>query len=116
MSQIKWIIFDLGGIIVPEIGDLITHKIAKVLNVSDEYLKEIAGKFKQQITTGSMTLLDMYSIITKELLVQFSPNHLLQEHLKEYRMLGANHDADIVEFIKTLKKKYKVACLTNVET
>jgi FMN phosphatase YigB (HAD superfamily) len=31
-------------------------------------------------------------------------------------MLGTNHDADIVEFIKTLKKKYKVACLTNVET
>ena len=31
-------------------------------------------------------------------------------------MLGTNHDADIVEFIKTLKKKYKVACLTNIET
>ena len=43
-------------------------------------------------------------------------DYLLQEHLKEYRMLGTNHDADIVEFIKTLKKKYKVACLTNVET
>ncbi|MGD1007727.1 MAG: HAD-IA family hydrolase [Ignavibacteriaceae bacterium] len=116
MNKIKWIIFDLGGIIVAEIGPLINHKIANILNVSDKKLKEIVSKFQRQITTGSMTLLDMYYIITKELAVQISANYLLQEHLNEYRMLGINHNADIVNFIKTLRKKYKVACLTNVET
>jgi putative hydrolase of the HAD superfamily len=116
MNKIKWIIFDLGGIVVTEIGPLINHKIANVLNVSDGKLKEIVSKFQRQITTGSMTLLDMYYIITKELSVQISANYLLQEHLNEYRMLGINHNADIVNFIETLRKKYKVACLTNVET
>jgi hypothetical protein len=67
MNKIKWIIFDLGGIIVAEIGPLINHKIANILNVSDKKLKEIVSKFQRQITTGSMTLLDMYYIITKEL-------------------------------------------------
>jgi putative hydrolase of the HAD superfamily len=116
MNKIKWIIFDLGGIVVTEIGPLINHKIANVLNVSDGKLKEIVSKFQRQITTGSMTLLDMYYIITKELSVQISANYLLQEHLNEYRMLGINHNSDIVNFIETLRKKYKVACLTNVET
>jgi HAD superfamily hydrolase (TIGR01509 family) len=115
MNNIKWIIFDLGGIVVPEIGYQINHKIANVLNVPDEKLKEIVGKFQRQVTTGSMTLLEMYSIITKKLSVQISSNYLLQEHLNEYIRLGIIHNADSVHLIETLKKGYKIACLTNVE-
>jgi HAD superfamily hydrolase (TIGR01509 family) len=115
MNHTKWIIFDLGGILVPEVGHLINHKIANVLNVSDEKLKDIVSNFRRQTTIGSMTLLELYSIITKEFSSQIPPGYLLQEHLNEYRRLALNHNADVVEYIETLKKGYKVACLSNLE-
>jgi putative hydrolase of the HAD superfamily len=115
MNKIKWIIFDLGGIIVPETGQFRNHKIATLLNVPDEQLNEIADKFQRQITTGSMTLLELYTIIVDKLSARISPDYLLQEHINEYVRLGIIHNADVVHFIETLKKEYKVACLTNVE-
>jgi len=115
MNKIKWIIFDLGGIVVPETGQSINHKIAYALNLSDEKLKEIASKFHRQITAGSITLFEMYSEITKELSIPISAEYLLQEHLNEFIRLGIIHNADIVHFIETLKDEYKVACLTNLE-
>jgi putative hydrolase of the HAD superfamily len=115
MNKIKWIIFDLGGIVVPETGNSINHKIANALNVPDEKLIEITGKFHRQITTGSISLFDMYSLIAKELSIQISPDYLLQEHLNEFKRIGIIHKTGIVNFIKTLKKNFKLACLTNVE-
>jgi len=115
MNNIKWIIFDLGGIVIPETGHLITHKVANMINVPDDKLKEITGKFHRQITTGSTTLLDMYSLTVKELALTFHSDVLLEEHLKQFRLYGTNHYSDVVNFIKTLKQNYKVACLTNLE-
>lgn len=115
MNKIKWIIFDLGGIVVPEVSSLIYNRIAKVLNISDEKLKEIISKYHRQTTAGSMTFLEMYSIIVKEISSPVSPDYLLQEHLNAYRTLAKIHDADVVEYIETLKKDYKVACLSNLE-
>ena len=115
MTKIKWIIFDLGGIIILETSDLINNKIADILNIPDEKLKETAGKLHRQITAGAITLLEMYSIITKELSIHISANILLEEHLKQFRMLATKHNAGVVDFIKTLKNVYKVACLSNLE-
>jgi HAD superfamily hydrolase (TIGR01509 family) len=115
MNNIKWIIFDLGGIVVPEVTYLIRHKIAKELNLSDEKLNDTVKRFQRQLMNGSMTLLEMYSILTKELSVRIPPDYLLQEHLNEYKSNALKHNAGTVELINNLKKKYGVACLSNLE-
>jgi putative hydrolase of the HAD superfamily len=115
MTKIKWIIFDLGGIVVPEVGNLIRHKIANELNVSEEWIKETFIKFQRPLMTGSLTLREMYVQITKELSLNISPDHLLLEHLNEYKKYTLIHNKDTVEYIAALKKDYKVACLSNLE-
>jgi HAD superfamily hydrolase (TIGR01509 family) len=115
MNKIKWIVFDLGGIVVPEVGHLIRHKIANELNASDEYIKDTFIKFQRQLMTGAMTLLNVYSIITKELSSNISPDHLLLEHLNDYKKYTLTHNKDTVEYIESLKSEYRVACLSNLE-
>ena len=115
MKKIKWIIFDLGGIVVPEIEPIINRKIAEVLNISEKKLIEIHKKYKGQITSGALTLFDMYSAITNELGIQVSSKYLLQEHLNMYEINGIKHYNDVVLLIESLKKNYGVACLTNLE-
>jgi HAD superfamily hydrolase (TIGR01509 family) len=115
MNKIKWIIFDLGGIVVPEVGNLIRHKIANELNVSEEDMKQTFIKFQPQLMKGSLTLLEMYAIITNELSASISPDHLLLVHLNEYKKHALTHNKDTVEYIESLKSEYKVACLSNLE-
>jgi HAD superfamily hydrolase (TIGR01509 family) len=115
MNKIKWIIFDLGGIVVPEIGNIINHEIANALSISADTLEGHLGKYKRQITAGSLTLLEMYSEIRDELNSQLSPEYLLHVHLNTYIAHGNKHNNDVVLFIQYLRKNYNVACLTNLE-
>jgi len=115
MKDIKWVIFDLGGIVVPESKDLIDNRIAEYLSISVSQFLEMQEEFMQQVTMGKITLLEVYSILVERLELSVSPDSILEKHLSAFREVSTRQDSDILHMIGALKDNYNVGCLTNTE-
>jgi epoxide hydrolase-like predicted phosphatase len=113
--MIKAIIFDLGGVLVPERIRTIKKSIAEELGTNN--LDSLLNKddLKGKTTRGEISLLDLYTDITKNLDTQISPENLLNKHLTIYKREATKLDQDVMSIIESLKGKYSVACLTNTE-
>jgi HAD superfamily hydrolase (TIGR01509 family) len=114
-QDIAWVVFDLGGIVVPESGTLIDNEMSAYLTLSPHQLSIFTSKFSQGLTTGKVSLLDMYSEILREWRLPFLPDDILKHHLAYYRQVSTQHNAKVVRLIETLKDYFGVACLTNTE-
>lgn len=115
MIDIKWIIFDLGGIVVPESKGLIDKSIAEYLNISVSQFQELTEEYMHQVTTGDISLFGFYSILIKRLKVSVSPESVLEKHISMFKNVSTRQDSDIIHIINLLKKNYNVGCLTNTE-
>jgi len=114
---IKYIIFDLGGIVVPESGNLIFQKIANFLGTGIPKLEILTKDLKPKTTTGEITLRDLYAEILKQLgKTNIKPDKVLKKHLELYKEYSTTQDKDILDLIKRLKERCSVVCLTNTET
>ena len=56
----KVIIFDLGGVLIPEKWDFIKGEIAKELKVSSEEFSELMKGFEDDLRKGKIGLIDVY--------------------------------------------------------
>ena len=122
MIDIKWVIFDLGGIVVPESKGILAKKegltvkeIAEYLNISVSQFQELTEEYMHQVTTGDITLFGFYSILIERLKVSVSPENVLKKHISIFRKASTRQDSDIIHIIDLLKKDYNVGCLTNTE-
>jgi len=114
MNQLETIIFDLGGILVPEKWDVILKGIAQEIDVNPIKLSELIDPLKPYATTGDLSLLQVYSKVA-ESLENGDPQQLLDTHMKLYEEHGTERDQRIIDLIERLKKDYDVVCLTNAE-
>jgi HAD superfamily hydrolase (TIGR01509 family) len=115
IKDIAWVVFDLGGIVVPESGTLIDNEMSAYLRVSPPQLSSFTSKFRRGLTTGKVSLLEMYSDILREWGLPFLPDDVLKYHLAFYRQVSTQHNSEVVRLIETLKNHFGVACLTNTE-
>lgn len=113
--MIEAIIFDLGGILVPEAGNKIPHDMANFLNIPQNKFDEITFPFKPQLTTGEMNLHTMYSHLIQTEHLTLAASEATAKHLEIYKQLCSKKDERIISLVETLKKKYLVAALTNTE-
>ncbi len=111
----KVIIFDLGGVIVAEKADYIAGKIAEMIGVSLEDYQKISKELKNRVTSGEITLLEMYAEIVQVLGKNVDPQEILDFHLKIYVETSTEKNPDMLDLIEKLKKNYKVVALTNTE-
>ena len=114
-SEIQWVIFDLGGIVVPESSGLLCNEMAAYLEISPQQLSRFTDTRARDLTSGIMTLLEMYSDIVHALSLPLPAESALKHHLSFYRQFCTRHDANVVGIIQSLKKSFNVACLTNTE-
>ena len=114
-SEIEWVIFDLGGIVVPESGGMISNEMAAYLKISPEQLSRFTDTRARALTCGTMTLLEMYSDMVHALSLPIPAESVLKHHLSFYRQFCTRHDANVVGIIQSLKRSFSVACLTNTE-
>ncbi len=112
---IKAFIFDLGGIVVPEKGDVIKEKVSNYLGITKPELIRLEGKLKLKVENGQITLLEMYSRITRELRKEINPKSVLQKHISLYKKTSTKRYPRVLDIIRKLKREYKVVCLTNTE-
>ncbi len=113
--EIHWIIFDLGGIIIPESGELINNEMSASLNISSRHLSGFTSSYKREMTIGRISLLEMYTELIRKLSLPVSPEDALKHHLAFYRQVCTKHNPDIIRIIEMLRKYFSVACLTNTE-
>lgn len=111
----KVIIFDLGGVIVPEKAGYIADKISEIIGISVEEFNKISGELKGRVTSGEITLLEMYAEIVQILNKNIDPQDLLDAHFKFYIETSTERDSNMLDLIENLKKNYKVVALTNTE-
>jgi|TARA_Y100000034_G_C6904003_1_gene418930 putative hydrolase of the HAD superfamily len=111
----KVIVFDLGGVLIPEKGDYIAENISDILGVSLEHYHESLKGIRDKTTTGEITLLEMYRLLIEKLGKDNDAKILYDKHFELYEQSSTAIDPQIVELIRRLKKNYKVVSLTNTE-
>ncbi len=113
--MIEVILFDLGGVLIPEMATPIDTEIAKVLGIPNQnYLKKI-NEIKPLVRKGNITLLDMYSEIKESLDKNIKPESVLKRHVDLYKKVSTKRDDRMVRLIEKLKHNYKVCCITETE-
>ncbi len=114
--MIRAIIFDLGGIIIPDTTPYIRKQVATILDIKELELDSMMRELHPQYTEGRITLQRAYQKILDRL-HKSSPKSqdLLKAHLAAFSERMLSPYPDVIEYIDELKKGHKVACLTNTE-
>jgi putative hydrolase of the HAD superfamily len=115
MNTVKWVIFDLGGIVIPETWDSIIAQVAADAGVSPQRLAELVLLYHDEATKGKRTLLQVYRSVARDLTLEGSPEEALRRHLTLYRQMSAQHNPDIVALMRQLHTGHSLASLTNTE-
>lgn len=113
--MISTIIFDLGGIVAPEAGNSIQEGMAMYLAIPQKSLAEFTAPLKPNLTTGEMTLHEMYDSLAKSRGFALTADDMLRRHFELYEQHQTAMDARILELVEKLKQAYTVVCLTNTE-
>jgi putative hydrolase of the HAD superfamily len=115
MNTVKWVIFDLGGIVIPETLDSIIAQVAADAGLSPRRLAESIMLYHDEAIKGKQTLLQVYRSVVRDLALKSSPEEVLGRHLTLYRQMSAKHDPGTVALMRRLHTVHSLACLTNTE-
>ena len=117
--MIKTIIFDLGGVIILEPHDswkTFLPKMAAMFGIDSDVLASEFINNRVRLQTGKMTLLDLFKKISSVSGRQTDPKDLLQKYLELYKeSCGGEYDMKLLDIVHKLRRKFKVACFTNIE-
>lgn len=113
---VKTIIFDLGGVVVPENGNFIMNEFAAHLGVTRQRLDKVVKRAWPKATSGKMTLLQLCERIVKKTNRKIKPEDAFAFYMREYKKTSFYRNHKIISLIDQLKTKYHVVCLTNTET
>ena len=116
-SKIKYILLDLGGVLVPETMLIINKQISELLGINFEELKKANLDIYSLVPIGKMTLLEFYTKTLERLnLKKPSPQELLSKHIDVYEK-NFKIFKEVLEIIRGLMnlKKYEVVSFTNTE-
>ena len=113
--MITTIIFDLGGVLIPEKGQEIHARVARHIGVSSQTLENAHTPYKDTMTKGEITLKDTYETIQRSLGKTYAPEEIVAVHLQAYMSLCTKRDERIITLIERLRRRYKVVALTNTE-
>jgi len=114
-NVIKCIVFDIGGVLVPEKGYVIDRQIAERLGIDEATFAATIRELKFKATAGQISLRELYAKALAELGKTARAEDLLQMHIALYRKMSKERDAELIDLVEELKARFLVACLTNTE-
>jgi putative hydrolase of the HAD superfamily len=114
-EDIRWVLFDLGGVFVAASAGDVARRVAQELGVPRRRLLDAAGSYLPAVTRGEITLRQAYSGLVDDLGTAVSPDQVLDVHLAEFRRQCSEHDPQAVDLARRLRQEFRVACLTNTE-
>ena len=101
--MITTIIFDLGGIVVTEAGNLIQEGMALYLAIPQTELAKFTMPLKARLTTGEMTLHDLYDSLAKSKGLSLTADDMLNRHFELYKQHLIEDDANLKEIYNNCK-------------
>jgi HAD superfamily hydrolase (TIGR01509 family) len=113
--MIKVIIFDLGGIVVPEKDNQIKKEICEFLKISKNQFSIYLDGYKEKLTKGKISLLSFFKYLVKEFNLKKSAKQILEKYVELYARYSTLRDEKIISLIQKLKENYKIVALTNTE-
>ena len=113
--MIKAIIFDAGGVIVPEKRLSEGESLIERVGISKNKLEEIQLNLYPLVIKGEMSLYDYYRCILNKSNMKSDPREFLQRHLADHRKVLGSLDIKIVDLIENLRGKYLVCWSSNTE-
>jgi HAD superfamily hydrolase (TIGR01509 family) len=111
MKKKKCILFDLGGIFVPDNTILLNEGIAGYLGISKGEMTTLWNEALPELFTGRMKIIDFYE---SRFGSRYDSHALLQMHLEIYSR-GFQINPLMLELLQKLSLKYTTACLSNTE-
>jgi HAD superfamily hydrolase (TIGR01509 family) len=111
MNTRKYILFDLGGIFVPDSTKLLNREIAAHVGIQEEEMARRWTEALPELFTGRMKIIDFYE---NQFGDSFDPRVLLQMHLDIYTR-GFQIDSSMLDLLQKLNLSHTTACLTNTE-
>lgn len=108
--MIKAIIFDMGGVMLQNKVEAVYQKLAEILNISFDELKELQKQHKTEMLSGKMSSQEFAEIIKNNFGLEIN----VLEKWKEayYQVMPVNNE--LIELVDKLKNNYKVAIISNV--
>lgn len=118
IGMYKAIIFDIGGVIVIEPHDSwkgILDEVGRAFGIDPSVLVSGFKENEAPIQKGEMTLLCFYKNMAEKLgRKDLDAQQLLDKHLEVYSINNL-YDKEMLKLIESLKEKFVVACLSNME-
>jgi HAD superfamily hydrolase (TIGR01509 family) len=111
MNRKKCILFDLGGIFVPDSTKLLNREIAMFVGISQEEMARRWTAALPELFTGRMKIIDFYE---SRFGSSYDSNVLLQKHLDIYTR-GFKMNPSMLELLQELNVNHTTACLSNTE-
>ncbi len=111
--MIKNIIFDFGGVVLKHKASLLEDKISEIFSIPFEQASEIWKKEKSPLLTGKVSSEQFLNKLKNELNSDKSRTQLLTEWRGLYMKWADDVDWQLLEFIKSLKKSYRVYLFTD---
>jgi HAD superfamily hydrolase (TIGR01509 family) len=111
MNTKKYILFDLGGIFVPDSTKLLNREIARYVDISEEEMSKRWIGALPELFTGRMKIIDFYE---NQFGSEYDANVLLQMHLDIYTR-GFHINPSMLELLQKLNLEYTTGCLSNTE-
>jgi len=110
-KRIATILFDLGGVFVPNSDGAILEEMSRTLGIDDEEFQRRYAEQKGSITCGERTLYDFYvSLPTRGI----GAEEALRKHIAVYAKHTDQPNNRMIELLPRLRR-YKVAAFTNTE-
>ena len=113
--MIATIIFDLGGILVPEKKPEILEHIVKEIGCTKEQLDENLKDYDALLIRGEITLKEFYRKLLQRYGIQKNLKQIFKRHIEEYEKQSTERNPEIIRIIEDLRINYKVVALTNTE-
>lgn len=110
--MIKAIIFDLGGVILKHRFDLIGYILSQMFAISKEQGDKFWSEYRIKLLTGEFSSKQFLQEIKDKTKIEISLDEL-SKMWKQLYIANAEIDWALLDFIKQLRKKYKVYLLTD---
>ncbi len=107
----RCVIFDLGGVFIPDSTVLLNRTIGEIVGISEEKISKYWNDALPELFTGKMKIKELYMSLFGE---NVDADLLLNKHIEIYKSKYKVNDS-MLGFLDKLNTDFTTACLTNTE-
>lgn len=115
MIKLKYLIFDVGGVILFSKSSLMDNflDLAERIKLSKNKAIDSFNKYKQKLTVGAMSTKDFLQLLLNKMAINLTIEELLDQWRKTFEIKQQDLNQEIFVHIKHLRRSYKTCLFSN---